>query len=157
MHKQSLALKFSFVFVVLSMAISLLTAAWQLAQGKSGSLLLVLETGAGLLLVLLPALLSKWLRFYLPAFLYFFFLAFIYCAIYLGDAYHFYYIPYWDKFLHLISEALLFGLAWAILGCFKSLRKSCQPAFCACTGWPLPSSAGSSGNAMSLPVTVFSP
>ncbi|MBT9067987.1 hypothetical protein BTJ24_04620 [Lactobacillus delbrueckii subsp. bulgaricus] len=68
MHKQSLALKFSFVFVVLSMAISLLTAAWQLAQGKSGSLLLVLETGAGLLLVLLPALLSKWLRFYLPAF-----------------------------------------------------------------------------------------
>ncbi|ADQ60798.1 hypothetical protein LOB55_04380 [Lactobacillus delbrueckii subsp. lactis] len=51
MHKQSLALKFSFVFV-------LLTAAWQLAQGKSGSLLLVLETGAGLLLVLLPALLS---------------------------------------------------------------------------------------------------
>ncbi|WP_236157032.1 hypothetical protein [Lactobacillus delbrueckii] len=42
MHKQSLALKFSFVFVVLSMAISLLTAAWQLAQGKSGSLLLVL-------------------------------------------------------------------------------------------------------------------
>ncbi|MDD1331434.1 hypothetical protein [Lactobacillus delbrueckii] len=52
MHKQSLALKFSFVFV-------LLTAAWQLAQGKSGSLLLVLETGAGLLLVLLPALLSS--------------------------------------------------------------------------------------------------
>ncbi len=96
MHKQSLALKFSFVFVILSMAISLLTAAWQLAQGKSGSLLLVLETGAGLLLVLLPALLSKWLRFYLPA-------------------------------------------------------------FCACTGWPLPSSAGSFGNAMSLPVTVFSP
>lgn len=119
MHKQSLALKFSFVFVVLSMAISLLTAAWQLAQGKSGSLLLVLETGASLLLVLLPALLSKWLRFYLPAFLYFFFLAFIYCAIYLGDAYHFYYIPYWDKFLHLISGALLFGLAWAILGYFK--------------------------------------
>lgn len=107
MHKQSLALKFSFVFVVLSMAISLLTAAWQLAQGKSGSLLLVLETGAGLLLVLLPALLSKWLRFYLPAFLYFFFLAFIYCAIYLGDAYHFYYIPYWDKFLHLISGPAL--------------------------------------------------
>lgn len=68
MQKQSLALKFSFVFVVLSMAISLLTAAWQLSQGKSGSLLLVLETGAGLLLVLLPALLSKWLRFYLPAF-----------------------------------------------------------------------------------------
>ena len=119
MHKQSLALKFSFVFVILSMAISLLTAAWQLAQGKSGSLLLVLETGAGLLLVLLPALLSNWLRFYLPAFLYFFFLAFIYCAIYLGDAYHFYYTPYWDKFLHLISGALLFGLAWAILGCFK--------------------------------------
>ena len=114
MHKQSLALKFSFVFVVLSIAISLLTAAWQLAQGKSGSPLLVLETGASLLLVLLPALLSKWLRFYLPAFLYFFFLAFIYCAIYLGDAYHFYYIPYWDKFLHLISGALLFGLAWAI-------------------------------------------
>ena len=119
MHKQSLALKFSFVFVVLSMAISLLTAAWELAQGKSGSLLLVLETGAGLILVLLPAMLSKWLRFYLPAFLYFFFLAFIYCAIYLGDAYRFYYIPYWDKFLHLISGALLFGLAWAILGCFK--------------------------------------
>lgn len=70
-------------------------------------------------MVLLPALLSKWLRFYLPVFLYFFFLAFIYCAIYLGDAYHFYYIPYWDKFLHLISGALLFGLAWAILGCFK--------------------------------------
>ncbi len=123
MHKQSLALKFSFVFVVLSMAISLLTAAWQLAQGKSGSLLLVLETGAGLLLVLLPAMLSKWLRFYLPSFLYFFFLAFIYCAIYLGDAYHFYYIPYWDKFLHLISGALLFGLAWAILGCFKFKEK----------------------------------
>ncbi|MBT9023959.1 hypothetical protein EFR20_00100 [Lactobacillus delbrueckii subsp. bulgaricus] len=42
-------------------------------------------------------------------------------------------------------------------GLLQSLRKSCQPAFCACTGWPLPSSAGSSGNAMSLPVTVFSP
>ena len=123
MHKQSLALKFSFVFVVLSMAISLLTAAWELAQGKSGSLLLVLETGAGLILVLLPAMLSKWLRFYLPSFLYFFFLAFIYCAIYLGNAYHFYYIPYWDKFLHLISGALLFGLAWAILGCFKFKEK----------------------------------
>lgn len=123
MHKQSLALKFSFVFVVLSMAISLLTAAWELAQGKSGSLLLVLETGAGLILVLLPAMLSKWLRFYLPSFLYFFFLAFIYCAIYLGNVYHFYYIPYWDKFLHLISGALLFGLAWAILGCFKFKEK----------------------------------
>lgn len=123
MHKQSLPLKFSFVFVALSMTISLLTTAWQLAQGKSGSLLLVLETGAGLILVLLPAMLSKWLRFYLPSFLYFFFLAFIYCAIYLGDAYHFYYIPYWDKFLHLISGALLFGLAWAILDCFKFKEK----------------------------------
>ena len=68
-------------------------------------------------------MLSKWLRFYLPSFLYFFFLAFIYCAIYLGNAYHFYYIPYWDKFLHLISGALLFGLAWAILGCFKFKEK----------------------------------
>ena len=123
MHKQSLPLKFSFVFVALSMTISLLTAAWQLAQGKSSGLILVLETGAGLILVLLPAMLSKWLRFYLPSFLYFFFLAFIYCAIYLGDAYHFYYIPYWDKFLHLISGALLFGLAWAILGYFKFKEK----------------------------------
>lgn len=155
MHKQSLALKFSFVFVVLSMAISLLTAAWQLAQGKSGSLLLVLETGAGLLLVLLPALLSKWLRFYLPAFF----------ILFLPGLYLLRHLP--GRCLPLLLHPLLGqvspldqrgpalrpGPSWAA----SSLRKNCQPAFCACTGWPLPSSAGSSGNAMSLPVTVFSP
>ncbi|WP_201346697.1 hypothetical protein, partial [Lactobacillus nasalidis] len=60
MHKQSLALKFSFVFIVLSLAVSLISACWQLlVQKQTSSRLLVLEIGAGLLLVILPALLSK--------------------------------------------------------------------------------------------------
>nr|WP_244660739.1 hypothetical protein [Lactobacillus nasalidis] len=106
--------------MVLSLAVSLISACWQLlVQKQTSSRLLVLEIGAGLLLVILPALLSKWLHVRLPAFLYFFFMVFIYCSIYLGDAYRFYYVPYWDKFLHLISGALLFGAAWAVLGCFK--------------------------------------
>ena len=128
MRKQAIALKFTFIFVTLSMLVSLVTSSWHLLiLGQKSYALLVAEVLAGLVLTVLPYLLGKIFHFYLPNFLYFFFMSFIYCAIYLGDAYHFYYVAYWDKFLHVISGALLFGAGLAVLGLFT--KKELPAAF----------------------------
>ena len=130
MQKDRTFVRITFYFVVASMAISLCSMAWKILIGHQGKYSLVAaEVAAGLLLVLVPAFLSRIFRFQLPTFLYFFFMAFIYCAIYLGDAYRFYYIPYWDKFLHLISGALLLGLGFAVLGLLQKQPGRLSPAF----------------------------
>lgn len=74
MRKQAIALKFTLIFVTLSMLVSLVTSSWHLlVLGQKSHALLVAEVLAGLVLTVLPYLLGKSFHFYLPNFLYFFF------------------------------------------------------------------------------------
>lgn len=106
------------LFITISMLFSLVQTSYQAFQATSVTLkhqawFLALEIILGLVLVYLPKLVAKLLKFSLPEVIYIFFLLFIYGSVYLGTVNHFYQIPYWDKGLHLISGPLLsaFGIA----------------------------------------------
>ena len=74
--------------------------------------LMLVECLLGLLVIHIPAILEKRMKFELPALLYILYLIFLYCAIILGEVRSFYYlVPHWDVFLHAFSSMMtgIFG------------------------------------------------
>ena len=72
------------------------------------------QVTAGIVLALLPLLLERLFHFQFPPILKLIFELFILGSVLLGTGMQFYNIPYWDKFLHLFSAAMLAGLGMAI-------------------------------------------
>lgn len=119
-------------FVSLSMGLSLLLTLKDLIFGAKNGAFLALEIVLGIVIVLLPKLIAKSFKLYLPPVLYIFFALFIYGSVYLGTIYHFYsVVPYWDKGLHLLSGALLGGFSLSVAGVLldKTVFKRLSPLF----------------------------
>ncbi|KRM71255.1 hypothetical protein [Lacticaseibacillus brantae] len=72
------------------------------------------QVAAGLLLVSLPYIIGHFGHFEFPRLLVALYEIFILLSILLGTGMQFYGIPYWDKFEHLFSAAMLAGLGLAI-------------------------------------------
>ncbi len=78
--------------------------------------LMILQCILGVVVLFLPSMLSKRMKFEIPDAMYIVFIIFLYCAIYLGEVQSFYYlIPNWDTILHTFSGAMLGGLGFSIV------------------------------------------
>lgn len=89
----------------------------------TGQAMLLVQVGVGLLLGLAPIVIERLGHFRFPIILLVLFEAFIIGSVLLGTGLQCYGIPYWDKFLHLFSAAMLAGLGLAI---FAALTPQAQ-------------------------------
>ncbi len=93
---------------------------------KSDYLLMALQCTAGLIVMLLPSFLEKKLRLPIPDTLRILYDVFLFCAVYLGEIWNFYYrVPHWDSVLHYFSGLLLGALGFILL---KHLNRSDLPS-----------------------------
>ena len=97
--------------------------------------LMLLECVLGIVVIHLPAFLSKKLRFVFPPFLYTLYIIFLYCAIFLGEVRSFYYaVPGWDNILHCMSSVMsgIFGFMMiSILNRGRGATDRMSPVFTA--------------------------
>lgn len=83
---------------------------------RSDYLLMLLQCTLGLIVMFLPAILRKKFHIVVPDIIYVMYLIFLYCAIYLGEVYSFYYIiPFWDSILHCFSGAMLGAIGFSVI------------------------------------------
>ena len=70
--------------------------------------LMIVQCLLGIVAINIPTILAKRFRFEVPAFLYIFYIFFLWCSIVCGEVASFYYlIPWWDSFLHASSSLML--------------------------------------------------
>ena len=105
-------------FIIPMIAIVILMIQGEASDNKIGYhshadyLLMLVECALGLIVIHVPAILERKLKFELPTLLYVLYLIFLYCAITLGEVRSFYYlVPHWDVFLHAFSSVMtgMFG------------------------------------------------
>lgn len=86
------------------------------AKVKSDYLLMLVQCILGLLVMTLPTIVSKSFRIVLPGTICILYYVFLYCAIFLGEVFDFYYlIPHWDNLLHAFSGAMLGALGFVLI------------------------------------------
>ena len=95
--------------------------------------LMLAQCVLGLLVINIPLLLAKQFRFKLPMFLYAMYIIFLYCAIFLGEVFDFYYVlPHWDIILHGFSGMMLSALGFILVDLLNrsaDVRVSLSPFF----------------------------
>ncbi|EUJ33205.1 hypothetical protein MFLO_04700 [Listeria floridensis FSL S10-1187] len=135
------------IFVLITLLGSIVYSAYNLVTTPAGAVLsanektkgdyslMLLQCMLGVVVLFLPSLLSKRMRFVIPDIMYVFFIIFLYCAIYLGEVRSFYYlIPNWDTVLHMFSGAMLGCLGFSVVNLLNKNEKvtmSLSPFFVA--------------------------
>ncbi len=116
-----------FYFVLVTMSISFLYAVVRIFTSpasysddvylvKSDYLLMTLQALGGLFMLFLPTMIEKKWKVDIPAGINIFLLIFLYAAIILGEFRRFYfYVPGWDKMLHIVSGAFLAALSFSVI------------------------------------------
>lgn len=114
-----------FISLILSILFSLirfLTAPSEIEEGelytkvKSDYLLMLTQCILGLLVMMLPSFLAHRWQIVLPNAITILYYLFLYCAIFLGEVFEFYYlVPHWDTMLHAFSGAMLGALGFALV------------------------------------------
>ncbi len=90
---------------------------------RSDYVLMLLQCLLGIAAMLLPGILSKKLKITIPSNMYFLFVIFLYCAIFLGEISKFYYnVAHWDTILHTFSGAMLGALGFSIISIINKKR-----------------------------------
>ncbi|MBE5786669.1 MAG: hypothetical protein E7324_03930 [Clostridiales bacterium] len=83
---------------------------------KSDYLLMLTQCTLGLIVMSLPSLLNKKWKLGIPHFIYVLYYLFLYCAVFLGEVFEFYYlVPHWDTILHFFSGAMLGALGFILV------------------------------------------
>jgi len=102
-------------------------------RSRSDYLLMLLQCLLGLGVMSLPSILAKKWRLMLPTAIHVMYYAFLYCAIFLGEVFSFYYlIPHWDTILHFSSGAMLAALGFILIDFLNSdehIRVALSPLF----------------------------
>ena len=100
---------------------------------KSDYLLMTLQCLLGILVMLLPSLITHKFRLPMPSAMIILYYVFLYCAIFLGEIFSFYYlIPHWDVYLHATSGVMLSSLGFILVDWLnkdKSVKLSMSPLF----------------------------
>jgi len=131
-----------FVTLILSVGYALvrfLIAPSELSEGaeyqklKSDYLLMLTQCVLGLIVMMLPSMLARKWKIVLPDVIVVLYYIFLYCAIFLGEIFDFYYrIPYWDTILHAFSGAMLGALGFVIVDFLnrdRNIKVSLSPFF----------------------------
>ena len=83
---------------------------------KSDYVLILIQCLLGLVVMTLPTFIEKRWRIVLPDTIVILYFIFLYCAIFLGEVFSFYYrIPHWDSMLHAFSGAMLGALGFVLV------------------------------------------
>lgn len=83
---------------------------------KSDYLLMLIQCMLGLIVMMLPSILARKWKIVLPNVICILYYVFLYCAIFLGEVFSFYYIiPHWDSILHAFSGAMLGALGFVLV------------------------------------------
>jgi hypothetical protein len=81
-------------------------------RSQADYVLMLVQCILGIVVMLLPNILAKKFKFEIPSNIYFIFVIFLYCAIFLGEVRNFYYtVPHWDTILHTFG-----GFMWGAFG-----------------------------------------
>lgn len=83
---------------------------------KSDYLLMLTQCILGVVVMLLPSLINRKWSVPIPRKIYIAYYVFLYCAIFLGEVFDFYYVvPHWDVILHAFSGAMLSALGFIMV------------------------------------------
>lgn len=100
---------------------------------KSDYLLMLTQCFLGLVVMMLPTIITHKLRLMVPNAMCILYYVFLYCAIFLGEIFSFYYlIPHWDLYLHAMSGAMLGALGFILVDWLNKdehVRLSMSPIF----------------------------
>ena len=82
----------------------------------------------GLIVMFLPSFVERKLSLRIPNYMFVLYFVFLYCAIYLGEVWSFYYrIPFWDMILHTFSGMMLGALGFSLVSLLNSARLFVKP------------------------------
>lgn len=105
-----------FISLVLSALYALVRLIISSGQETADYLLMLTQCVLGIVVMLLPSLIEKRFRLTIPNIMIVLYYIFLYCAIFLGEVFSFYYrIPHWDTILHTFSGAMLGALGFILV------------------------------------------
>ena len=106
-----------------------------IVRTRSDYLLMFMQCLLGMAVMALPSLASRKWKLELPTVIHVMYYAFLYCAVFLGEVFSFYYlIPHWDTILHSFSGAMLAALGFILVDFLnrdEHVHVSLSPAFVA--------------------------
>ena len=112
----SLALSIVYAFVHFLHAPATAPEGMPHAKVKSDYLLMLTQCVLGVVVMLLPSAINRRWSVPIPRKIYILYYVFLYCAIFLGEVFDFYYvIPHWDIILHAFSGAMLSALGFIMV------------------------------------------
>ena len=110
------------IFSVVYSLVRFLLAPEELADGaefeklKSDYLLMLTQCTLGLAVMMIPTIITRHFKLMVPGVMCILYYVFLYCAIFLGEIFSFYYrIPIWDSILHAMSAAMLSTLGFILV------------------------------------------
>jgi len=129
----SLALSIVFSLVRFLMAPESAPEGQEHIKTKGDYLLMLTQCTLGLIVMALPSVLNKRWKLGIPNFIYILYYLFLYCAVFLGEVFEFYYlIPHWDTILHFFSGAMLGALGFILIDILnrdEHVRVNLSPLF----------------------------
>ena len=110
------------IFSVIYSFVRFLLAPAEIADGakveklKSDYLLMFTQCALGLGVMMIPTIITHHFKLMVPGVMCILYYVFLYCAIFLGEIFSFYYrIPFWDSMLHAMSAAMLSTLGFILV------------------------------------------
>lgn len=135
-----LVVLFSFIVPIIYLVVRMILNGPNLASDSdirtnADYFLMLLQSLLGVFAINVPTFIRKQFKFELPTTLYIMFIVFLYCAIFLGEFYSFYYrFEYWDVVLHSFSSVMAGAFAFvvvALLNREKNTSMNLSPFFVA--------------------------
>ena len=106
---------------------------WRIAAGGAADgvgrsredyILMLLQCFLGVAAILVPVRLRRRWDVEIPRVMFLMYIAFLYCAIFLGEVRSFYYtVPHWDTILHTFSGAMLGALGFSMIAIFNNTER----------------------------------
>ncbi|MBQ2825943.1 MAG: hypothetical protein IJF13_01860 [Clostridia bacterium] len=128
---------FSFIIPIVFLIIKLITFNYdsEISRSYSDYVLMLVQCVLGVIVMILPSIITKKLRLEIPSTMYLIYWVFLYCAIFLGEIRNFYYhVPHFDTILHTFSGAMLGALGFSFISLLNKeprINLILSPAFVA--------------------------
>jgi hypothetical protein len=104
-------------------------------RSKADYVLMLVQCLLGVVVMFLPDILARKLKFQMPSCIYMAYIIFLYCAIFLGEVGNFYYtVPHWDTILHTFSGIMSGAFGFYVVSMLnkdKHIRMNLPPLFVA--------------------------
>ena len=100
------------------------TEAGEFDMQRADYTLMLLQCVLGIVVMMLPSIIEHRWSIPIPNFIYIMYYIFLYCAVFLGEVFYFYYrIPYWDTILHCFSGAMLGALGFILVSILNDSQR----------------------------------